>query len=136
MLEQEATEKTEKKRLGGESPVPGWFEISDAATIASPALLVYRERVEENLRRMIKMAGGAHRLRPHIKTHKMREMIELQLGLGITKFKCATIAEAEMAASAGASDLLLAYQLVGPIFELFPQVVIAFPKTRFAVTWD
>ena len=100
---------------------PRWFEVTDVAALPSPALLVYRERVEENVRRMVAMAGGAGRLRPHIKTHKMREMIELQLGLGITKFKCATIAEAEMAAGAGVPDLLLAYQPVGPNVPLSDQ---------------
>jgi len=132
MNAQEVTERMEKKRFTKRD----WFEVSDVATIASPTLLVYRERVEENLRRMVKMAGDVHRLRPHIKTHKMREMIELQLGLGITKFKCATIAEAEMAASAGVPDLLVAYQLVGPNVKRFAQLVRAFPKTKFSVICD
>src|SRR5260370_40359027 len=90
------------------------FEVTEIGEIPSPALLVCHRQVEENLRRMVAMAGGVERLRPHIKTHKMRELIGLQLGLGITKFKCATIAEAELAAEAGVSDLLLAYQPVGP----------------------
>src|SRR5437867_8906634 len=79
---------------GAVTTAPEWFEVGDVMALPSPALLVYRERVEENLRRMVAIAGGVERLRPHIKTHKMREMIELQLGLGITRFKCATIAEA------------------------------------------
>src|SRR5262245_13760248 len=106
-----------------------WFEAGNVGAIASPALLVYRERVEENLRRMIAIAGGPERLRPHIKTHKMREMIELQLGLGLKKFKCATIAEAEMAARAGVPDLLLAYQPVGPNIGYVVEFVRTFPKT-------
>ena len=115
---------------------PGWYEFDEAAELPSPALLVYRERVEENLRRMVAIAGGPERLRPHIKTHKMLEMIELQLALGITKFKCATISEAEMAAGAGAADLLLAYQPVGPNVQRLASLIRAFPGTKFSVICD
>ena len=94
-------------------PTP-WYAISNLDDVSSPALLVYPDRVAENTRRMIAMAGGVGRLRPHVKTHKMAEVIRMQLGLGITMFKCSTIAEAEMVAACGATDVLLAYQPVGP----------------------
>lgn len=113
-----------------------WYQVRDVATIASPALLVYRERVEQNLKEMVALAGGPERLRPHIKTHKMGEMLQLQLALGITKFKCATLAEAEMAARAGVRDLLLAYQPVGPSIEGMVALVKAFPRTKFSVLCD
>ena len=61
-------------------------------------MAVYPDRVDENLRRMVAMAGGVERLRPHVKTHKMPDVVRRKLALGITKFKCATIAEAEMLA--------------------------------------
>jgi len=115
---------------------PAWFEVSDAASIPSPALLLYRSRIEENLRQMIAIAGSPARLRPHIKTHKISEMLQLQLALGITKFKCATLAEAEMAARAGVPDLLLAYQPVGPTVEGIAGLARAFPLTRFSVLCD
>jgi len=113
-----------------------WFEFKDVAEIPSPALLIYRDRVEENIRRMLSIAGNPERLRPHIKTHKIREMIELQLAVGITKFKCATIAEAELAAMAGAPDLLLAYQPVGPAVRRLAELIKAYPKTKFSVVCD
>ena len=56
-------------------------------------------------------------LRPHVKTHKMPEIVRLQMKHGIGKFKCATIAEAEMTAECGAKDILLAYQPVGPEYQ-------------------
>jgi len=123
------------RSLSSSAPRP-WFEVGDAASIASPALLVYRSRVAENLKRMLAIAGGPVCLRPHIKTHKMREMIELQLALGITKFKCATLAEAELAARAGVPDLLLAYQPVGPSLEGIAALFSAFPRTKFSVLCD
>ena len=113
-----------------------WYEIQDVAAISSPALLIFRQRVEENVKRMLAIAGGPARLRPHIKTHKMREMLQMQLALGITKFKCATLAEAEMAAMAGVSDLLLAYQPVGPNMEGAAELLRAFPRTKFSVLCD
>lgn len=113
-----------------------WYELSDIAAVPSPALLVYRRRVEENIRRMVTLAGGAERLRPHLKTHKMPELLKLQVDMGITKFKCATVAEAEMAAGAGVSDLLLAYQPVGPAVQRVLQLLRRFPQVRFSVIAD
>ncbi|MGI8908103.1 MAG: alanine racemase [Candidatus Sumerlaeaceae bacterium] len=80
-----------------------WFELDGADEVASPALLVYPDRITQNIRRMVATVGGAKRLRPHIKTHKMAEVVRLHLELGVTKFKAATIAEAEMAAGCGAA---------------------------------
>src|SRR6185436_2117437 len=91
-----------------------WYRVDNVSDISSPALLLYPERIEENVRRMVAMVGDAKKLCPHIKTHKTPELVRMQLSHGIEKFKCATIAEAEMAASAGAKDVLLAYQPVGP----------------------
>jgi D-serine deaminase-like pyridoxal phosphate-dependent protein len=113
-----------------------WFEVADAANIPSPALLVYLERVDENLRRMVATVGSPARLRPHIKTHKMPRLIARQLALGIAKFKCATIAEAEMAAGADAPDVLLACQPVGPNARRLIQLCQRFPKTRLLTIAD
>jgi D-serine deaminase-like pyridoxal phosphate-dependent protein len=113
-----------------------WFAIANAAEVPSPSLLLYPDRVEENVRRMIALAGGPARLRPHIKTHKMPELIKMQLRLGITKFKCATIAEAEMTAAAGAPDVLLGYQPVGPNAVRMLQLVRQYPDTQFTAVAD
>ena len=113
-----------------------WHEVTNADEIPSPSLLIYAGRVEENIRRMIALAGGTDRLRPHIKTHKMAEMMRLQLGLGITKFKCATVAEAEMAALAGAVDVLLAYQPVGPNIDRLLELSALHSGVRFSCLVD
>src|SRR5436305_1565869 len=91
-----------------------WHPVSNVNEVASPALLVYPDRVRENIQRMLRLAGGPGRLRPHMKTHKLPEVVRMQRALGISKFKCATIAEAEMTAACGAPDVLMAYQAVGP----------------------
>ncbi len=113
-----------------------WFEIDNAGEVPSPALLIHVDRVEENIRRMIAMAGGVERLRPHLKTHKLAEVLRMQMAHGINKFKCATIAEAEMAADAGAGDLLLAYQPVGPNIDRLLELVARHPGVRFSCVAD
>jgi D-threonine aldolase len=113
-----------------------WYEITNVDEIPSPALLVYEDRVEQNIRRMLEIAGDAARLRPHIKTHKIAELIRLQLARGIKKFKCATIAEAEMAAGEGVKDILVAYQPVGPNVARFIELSRSFPEVRFSCLVD
>src|SRR3954467_9552950 len=113
-----------------------WFKLANEAEIPSPALLVYVERAEENIRRMIAIAGGTERLRPHVKTHKMPALIERKLRAGIRKFKCATIAEAEMTARSGAPDVLLAMQPVGPNIGRLVNLIRTFPKTKFSTIVD
>src|SRR5258705_10637590 len=113
-----------------------WFHISNADEIPSPSLLLYTERIDQNIEKMIRTAGGVERLRPHMKTHKLPELIQKQLARGINKFKCATIAEAEMVASCGAPDVLLAYQPVGPNVQRLCALIRQFPKTRFSTVID
>jgi len=115
---------------------PPWYALESASEVDSPALIMYPERVVENIRRMIAIAGGPERLRPHVKTHKMSEIVRLQLRAGIQRFKCSTLAEAEMSARAGATDVLLAHQPVGPKIAKLVALTQRFPRTRFAAIVD
>ncbi len=113
-----------------------WFHISNPNEIDSPALLVYPERVKANIQTALKMAGDINRLRPHVKTHKCAEVVKLMLDAGIYKFKCATIAEAEMLGMQGAKDVLLAYQPVGPKLHRFIALIKKYPATQFSCLTD
>ena len=113
-----------------------WYQVEHPETVNSPSLLVYPERVEENIRTMIRIAGDVSTLRPHIKTHKMAEIIALQMKYGIDKFKCATIAEAELLGRQKAKDVLLAMQPVGPNIGRFINLISEFPHTRFSTITD
>ena len=113
-----------------------WYTVSNIAAIPSPALVVYPERIRENIRSAIAIVGDPARLRPHIKTHKCGQIIRMHLELGVNKFKCATIAEAEMAASAGAKDMLVATQLVGPNIQRFGELRKKFPTTLLSTICD
>jgi D-serine deaminase-like pyridoxal phosphate-dependent protein len=112
------------------------YAIADTSGIISPGVVVFRDLVEKNLDEMIRIAGSPARLRPHCKTHKMKEIVQLQLSRGITKHKCATIAEAEMLAEAGVKDIFWAYNPVGPNIRRVVQFVQKFPQVKLAVTGD
>jgi D-threonine aldolase len=112
------------------------YHVADTSEIITPALLIFRDQLEANVRQMLQIAGGAERLRPHCKTHKMREVIALEMQLGIKKHKCATVAEAEMLAECGVRDIFLAYNIVGPNIRRVVSFCRRFPDTRLAVTAD
>jgi D-serine deaminase-like pyridoxal phosphate-dependent protein len=114
----------------------GWHLAANRAEIPSPALLLFPDRVAANIRQMIAIAGAPARLRPHVKTHKLPEVVSLQQAAGIQKFKCATIAEAEMLGGCGAAEVLLAFQPVGPAIARLLALTRKFPVTRFATIAD
>jgi D-serine deaminase-like pyridoxal phosphate-dependent protein len=112
------------------------YAIADTAAVLSPGLLFYADLIRQNIARAVEMAGSAARLRPHAKTHKTREIVRLEQEAGITKHKCATLAEAEMIASCGAPDVLLAYNLVGPNCGRLARLLKAYPGCAFSVLAD
>jgi D-serine deaminase-like pyridoxal phosphate-dependent protein len=113
-----------------------WYEVTHIDQLDSPALIVFPERVKANIQTAIGMTGDVARLRPHIKTHKSPDVARLMMDAGISKFKCATIAEAEMLGMSGAADVLLAYQPNGPKLHRFVELVKKYPATRFSCLID
>jgi len=113
-----------------------WFAISNIETIDTPALVIYAERVKENIRLLKSMVKDIGQVRPHVKTNKMAEVCSMMLEAGIRKFKCATIAEAEMLALINAPDILLAYQPVGPKVLRLIHLVKNYPGTNFSCLVD
>src|SRR4051794_30265558 len=101
--------------------------LHDPSAVFSPGLLFDKTAIEQNIAKLVARVGDPRRLRPHVKTHKTREIARMQLQAGITKHKCATVAEAEMLAQVGVPDVLLAYNLVGPNTERFARLIAAFP---------
>jgi len=113
-----------------------WYLIANINTVDSPSLIIYYDRVVENIRLLTLMIDDVKRLRPHVKTHKAKEAAQLMMEAGINKFKCATIAEAEMLAMANAGDVLLAYQPAGPKLDRFIALVKNYPATVFSCLTD
>ncbi|AEV99970.1 alanine racemase domain protein [Niastella koreensis GR20-10] len=113
-----------------------WYLIEDIDKLDSPALVIFPERVKANINTLKAMIDDPQRLRPHAKTHKTKEATQLMLAAGITKFKCATIAEAEMLGLSGASDVVLAYQPIGPKLKRFVRVTQQYPNTQYSCLVD
>lgn len=81
----------------------------------TPQVLIDLDRLQKNIDRL---AGWARKngksVRPHIKTHKVPEIADLQLRAGAVGITCAKIGEAEvMIERSRADDIFIAYQIVG-----------------------
>jgi len=82
--------------------------------IETPALVVDLDILDRNLRRVADYAGEhGLRLRPHTKTHKSVMLAKRQLELGAAGLTVAKVSEAEVMLGAGATDLLVAFPIVG-----------------------
>jgi D-serine deaminase-like pyridoxal phosphate-dependent protein len=113
-----------------------WYQVNDTDKIDTPALLVFPDRVRQNMIVAKKLVPHDASLRPHVKTHKLKEVAQMMLKEGISKFKCATIAEAEMLVMSGATDILLAYQPVKPKAGRLAALAEAFPDIHFSCLID
>ena len=108
--------------------------------VISPALVVYLDKVRENLRRVIAHAGGrADRWRPHVKTTKIPEVFMEMARAGVRHFKCATTREAQHLLHVvdhegiRGADLLLAYPLVGPSLRRLAYLARTHANSRVSV---
>lgn len=82
--------------------------------IDTPALLIDRETVRDNIARMQHFADrNGVKLRPHTKTHKMSALAEWQVEAGARGVTVAKVGEAEVMAQAGIDDIFIANQIVG-----------------------
>jgi D-serine deaminase-like pyridoxal phosphate-dependent protein len=118
----------------------GPYELPSKLTarLASPALVVYLDRVRENIARTLDLVGGPARWRPHVKTTKIPEVWTELVRAGVRHFKCATTREAallgEVLDRAGVlGDVLLAYPLLGPNLVRFGSIAAAHPRHRWSV---
>lgn len=113
-----------------------WYHLNNADQIDTPALIIYPDRVKYNIELVKTVIGDADRLRPHVKSHKSPDVTKLMLQAGITKFKCATIAEAEMLGMCNAPDVLLAYQPTEAKLNRFIKLINAYPETSYSCLVD
>lgn len=110
------------------------YRIDDADGILTPALLIYPEIVDANIRATLKMAGGeANRWRPHIKTAKIPAILRRYVAHGVKNFKCSTTLELLVACEAGAADVVLAYSVMGANARRARQIAEQFPEIRISV---
>jgi D-serine deaminase-like pyridoxal phosphate-dependent protein len=82
--------------------------------IETPALLVERRILEDNIARMQEIASETGvELRPHVKTHKSADIAQWQMKAGASGVTTATLTEAEVMAAAGVDDVFIAYPPTG-----------------------
>lgn len=112
------------------------YHFAEEASIPSPALIYYRDILEKNTQTAIRSANGPEHLWPHVKSHKSQDFTQLQTEMGISRFKCATISEAEMAARTDAEHILVAYPLIGPNINRFIHLSMAYPHKHFYALGD
>lgn len=90
------------------------YLIEGVERVMTPALAIYPEIVDSNLRATLRlMDGNANRWRPHVKTTKLRSIMKRFVEHGIVNFKCSTSLELSTVCEAGAADVLVAYPMVG-----------------------
>jgi D-serine deaminase-like pyridoxal phosphate-dependent protein len=80
----------------------------------TPALTVDLDIMERNLRSLSDYSRKhGLKLRPHTKTHKIPAIAKMQIASGCSGITVAKVGEAEVMASAGLEDILIAYPVVG-----------------------
>lgn len=93
-------------------------ELSDRTkgALDTPALLVDLDLLEANIARIARTCRESGvRWRPHTKGQKTPEIIRKELAAGASGITCAKLGEAEVLATAGIRDILIANQIVGTI---------------------
>lgn len=114
-----------------------WWEINQKTRIDTPFLALYTDRVRYNIEHLIEsVEGDIQKLRPHIKTHKLGEILDLYKTYQINKVKCATIAEAELCAIHNVVDILLAYQPTGLKQQRWITLLLKYPNLVFSTIAD
>lgn len=112
------------------------YRLEATDSVQTPYLLVYPSVIHRNVDRMAEILGGLERLRPHIKTHKCRQVVQLLMSRGINKFKCASVEEVRLLIGCGVQDIQLAYPLVGPHVERLAELLARHPDVTVTVTVD
>lgn len=101
----------------------------------TPLLVVDLPVVERNINRFQSLADAAGiAARPHIKTHKIPALAQMQIDAGAIGITCQKIGEAEVMVGAGISDILLTYNILGP--EKQARLALLAQRCRLSVTCD
>ncbi len=83
--------------------------VANPDAFETPAMLVFEDQMNHNIRSVCECVGGGQNLMVHVKTHKSEAVARRQVELGIAGFKCATLKELDMVLQAGASKAILSY---------------------------
>jgi len=111
----------------------GDYQIEAAGRIKTPALAIYPDIVDLNIDITLGLLGGdANRWRPHVKTAKLGFIMRRLADRGIENFKCSTSLELLTACENGASDVVVAYPLVGANARRVREIADQFREARIS----
>ena len=111
----------------------GAYNLNNPESLDTPTMLTYPHIVNKNIDEIIKICGDPSNLVPHAKTHKSPDILKMQIDRGIRSFKCATLKEAEMVATNGGLEVVMAYPLIHPKkLDRFTHLVDRYPDIKFS----
>ena len=123
-----------QKSMLNEFPWDDRYRLSGIDDVLTPALVVYPDFVASNIAQTLRLLGGdADRWRVHIKTAKLGYTLHLLIERGVTNFKCATTLELLMACQSGATDVLVAYPVMGANARRVHEIADQFRGIRISV---
>lgn len=101
----------------------------------TPVAIVDLDRLEANIARLQSYLD-THDIanRPHIKTHKIPAIAQMQVNAGAIGITCQKLGEAEVMADAGLNDIFLPYNLVGP--AKLQRLIALMRRVTLSVTVD
>ncbi|MCG8710315.1 D-TA family PLP-dependent enzyme [Brenneria sp. 4F2] len=105
--------------------------------VDTPAVLVNLDIASANITRFQRYAAGhGLKVRPHIKTHKLPQIAEMQLDAGAVGITCQKVSEAEamIAGSPRITDVLITYNILGA--NKVRRLAALARKVRLAVVAD
>ena len=109
------------------------YRVVDPDALETPAMLLFQDKMNHNIRSICEMVGGGQNLIAHVKTHKSEAVARKQVELGIDGFKCATLKELEMVLQAGARKAILSYPQVQECkIERFCDLTSSYPDAWVA----
>lgn len=110
------------------------YRISNLDDLLTPALVLYPEIIASNIERTVQLLdGNADRWRVHIKTSKLAYTLRMLVDRGVRNFKCATTLELLVGCQSGATDILVAYPVVGANARRVREIAEQFPSVRISV---
>jgi len=109
------------------------YALADTSDILTPALLIYPDLIDANIRTTVNLLGDPGRWRPHVKTAKLIYTMRRMVELGVTQCKCATTPELSTACEAGMRDVVLAYSMVGANARRVREIAARYPNVRLSV---
>lgn len=111
--------------------LPDAYRIEGVEQVLTPALAIYPQIVDSNIQVTLGLLGGeANRWRPHIKTAKLGYIMRRLVEHGIANFKCSTSLELLTVCENGASDVVVAYPMVGASARRIRAIADQFPGTE------